>query len=389
MTATMLSLARSRYTLPVQFVFLVTNALGVLLSTIYNANTPDLYPNNAHHKLGWLVTWVLSAQVVVGLVGRVAGAFSKSQREDAGAHPSERRSFVPISQAAIDEHQRFHSGHYSPLYRTSNDSGQGTERNTASLRSHSISSSPDALASPSDEMAHKEFAEDDDVLEAESPDLPRNGGALHTLATRVSSKISLRTWRMIIFWYNFVDRTSILLGFITLATGIIALARFFVSFGERETWHVVEADRHDAGGTAAVYRPGALDQRRRLFLAWRLHPGTMGWMLGRTGMGKLSCPPARKRRETSCTDLLCSAVQAWNLRPKSTKKSWTPTAEFAESFLIFFYGSTNIFLEHLGNWGGEWSFEDLEHISITVLFLGGGLVSRLIGCRTCTTTAAR
>lgn len=46
-----------------------------------------------------------------------------------------------------------------------------------------------------------------------------------------------------------------------------------------------------------------------------------------------------------------------------------------ESFLIFFYGSTNIFLEHLGGWGGEWSAQDLEHMSITVLFIGGGLVS--------------
>jgi hypothetical protein len=49
-----------------------------------------------------------------------------------------------------------------------------------------------------------------------------------------------------------------------------------------------------------------------------------------------------------------------------------------ESFLIFFYGSTNIFLEHLGGWGGEWSSQDLEHISITVLFIGGGLCGMLV-----------
>ena len=46
-----------------------------------------------------------------------------------------------------------------------------------------------------------------------------------------------------------------------------------------------------------------------------------------------------------------------------------------ESFLIFFYGSTNIFLEHLGNTDGKWTARDLEHIAITVLFMGGGLVS--------------
>lgn len=68
-------------------------------------------------------------------------------------------------------------------------------------------------------------------------------------------------------------------------------------------------------------------------------------------------------------------VQAWNVKPKSASGRWTPSAEFVESALIFTYGATNIFLEHLGGWGGEWSSEDLEHVSITVLFIGGGLVS--------------
>jgi len=63
---------------------------------------------------------------------------------------------------------------------------------------------------------------------------------------------------------------------------------------------------------------------------------------------------------------------AWNIKPNKTKK---PSAEFVESFLIFFYGSTNVFLEHLAAWGKEWSAQDLEHISITIMFFGGGLVS--------------
>jgi hypothetical protein len=67
---------------------------------------------------------------------------------------------------------------------------------------------------------------------------------------------------------------------------------------------------------------------------------------------------------------------AWNAYPKQANGKWRPSAEFVESALIFFYGSTNIFLEHLGGWGEEWSAQDLEHISITVLFIGGGLVRR-------------
>jgi hypothetical protein len=68
---------------------------------------------------------------------------------------------------------------------------------------------------------------------------------------------------------------------------------------------------------------------------------------------------------------------AWNVRPRKSQK-WCPSAEFVESFLIFFYGATNIFMEHLGGWGGAWTAQDMEHLSITVLFLGGGLVSRTL-----------
>lgn len=67
---------------------------------------------------------------------------------------------------------------------------------------------------------------------------------------------------------------------------------------------------------------------------------------------------------------------AWNVGPKQSQ--WgvnVPTAEFTESFVIFLYGISNIFLEHLAAWGGAWSASDLEHVSISVMFFGGGLVS--------------
>lgn len=53
------------------------------------------------------------------------------------------------------------------------------------------------------------------------------------------------------------------------------------------------------------------------------------------------------------------------------------TMEFVESFLIFFYGSTNIFMEHLANPGGEWSPKDLEHVSIAFIYIGCGLCGLL------------
>ncbi|KAH3682915.1 hypothetical protein WICPIJ_006117 [Wickerhamomyces pijperi] len=49
------------------------------------------------------------------------------------------------------------------------------------------------------------------------------------------------------------------------------------------------------------------------------------------------------------------------------------TMEGYESFLIFFYGSTNVFLEHLASPGGAWSAKDLQHVSIAFMYIGSGL----------------
>jgi hypothetical protein len=76
---------------------------------------------------------------------------------------------------------------------------------------------------------------------------------------------------------------------------------------------------------------------------------------------------------------------AWNRKPpKEIVGRWCammPSAEFVESAVICFYGVSNVGLEHLSNPGGEWAAIDLEHVSITFLFFGGGLVSSPFLCR--------
>jgi hypothetical protein len=72
---------------------------------------------------------------------------------------------------------------------------------------------------------------------------------------------------------------------------------------------------------------------------------------------------------------LHDTLKAWNIQPGPSKMQLWLSAEMVESSLIFIYGSTNIFLEHLSGWGKKWTPRDLEHLAITVLFIGGGLVS--------------
>jgi len=222
----MLSLARSRYTLAAQFAFAAVNGAGLLLGTVYNASTPDLYPNNAHHKLGWIVTWVVGTQAVIGLLARVAGVFSRKSGLAGRAH--ERQSFIPVSSEAMAEHE----SRFSKDYRFSNDSGQGTEPHTESLRSHSSSSGTDSPPIPLREVPlDREYEaphDDDEGFETHIPKTLGSGAAGSALQ-KVAGMISSKVWRGFMLAYNVVDRTILILGFVAICTGVITFGRFFVS----------------------------------------------------------------------------------------------------------------------------------------------------------------
>ncbi|KAI1826586.1 hypothetical protein F4861DRAFT_529706 [Xylaria intraflava] len=330
-TAVMLSIARSRYTLACQFLFLLTNAIGVFVGVGYNASTPDLYPNNAHHKLGWLVTWVVGAQVLISLVGRVAGTINGSSRP--GRVREEAQSFIPVSTEAMAEHHRMNQDIFSSPYRHSNDSGHGTERNTESLRSGSLSTMA-GLESAIELNDRRAQYEDDEADLAFKPAEMQSLGAARSFILKIASKISDRVWKVIMFVYEFINRTILILGYITLCTGLITYARFF------EGHEIFSGLAHWIKGSVFIWY-GILTLGR-----WSGSFGELGW--------------------------------AWNVRPKQSSRKWRPSAEFVEGALIFTYGSTNIFLEHLGSTDSTFSPQDLEHVSITVLFIGGGLLAMLI-----------
>ena len=211
-TGVVLSITRSRYSLPVQFVFLALNIVGVVLATVYNTSTPDLYPNNAHHKLGWILTWVVSAQAVMGVISVYTGR--------QGAKPE---AFNPVSTAAMEEHQRIQNLRIEETYRFSSDSGQGTELNTESLRSQSISSRGE------DELPEARQAGEEDDTDVEKQGLMHGSRVDKYLSQRIPGLLSRRVLRFLQFSYDVVDRLILILGFAALATGIITYGGLFVS----------------------------------------------------------------------------------------------------------------------------------------------------------------
>lgn len=205
--AVMLSIAHSRYTIPLQFVFMIVNAIAPLYGFFYNTSTPDLYENNAHHKIGWIATWVMFVQVVISLIYAYSGRGRSTSRPDYAR--------VDVSTQNMTNHQQA----YSPIseYRWSGDSGQGTICPTTPDEEH--------FPKPDDE---EEEEEDIEMATPLARGLLRNRALDKFFTSRVLSPVSNRALRVLRIVYNVIDRIILPFGFLTVATGIVTYTGIFV-----------------------------------------------------------------------------------------------------------------------------------------------------------------
>ncbi|KAF3053510.1 hypothetical protein E8E11_010977 [Didymella keratinophila] len=329
--AVMLSIARSRYVFPSQFVFLVVNALALLIGIVYNHKTPELYENNSHSKTGWIVTWIASAWVFMALVQTYA------DRDQ--AHSFDDENTQPLNAANMAEYQRVKVEDLESPYRYSNDSGQGTERSSASLYGHSQSPSVESEDQHFPGPVRRNTHDDLDDLEDVGLEKPKLKSRFDAFFSRSVARFVVgRTAKVIRLLYVIFERTIIVQGLVAILTGTVVYG------GIAHGGAVFNVLAHCVkGGIFFVY--GFLTLGR-----WMGAFADLGW--------------------------------AWNMRPSKDvvgrHKASLPSAEFTESFVIFLYGCTNVFLEHLAAWGDAWTAQDLEHVSISVLFFGGGLLGMII-----------
>lgn len=229
----MFSVARSRLALPAQFLFLVVNGLGLMFGTVYNVNTPDLYENNAHHNIGWIVTWIMVAQLVMSLLFTYS-----NRRKKATQASSEHTTFLQMPVGNMPQHN---SRPYTD-YRWSGDSGQGTERSSVS-NSRDISPTDPHRRDSFDDFEKPEPvpADDDDDQEDDlaagahaSPQPPlsrwfRISRVDTFLSARIPNLLSAKVLRLTEVVYDMIDRIILVLGFIALVTGGVTYAGIFVS----------------------------------------------------------------------------------------------------------------------------------------------------------------
>jgi hypothetical protein len=328
--AVMFSIACSRYTLPSQLAFLATNALALVLGLVYDHRTPELYAGNAHSKTGWAITWIASAWVFLALVQAYAGRSESRSKED------------ELTTANMLRYQRVHDEELPAPSRWSGDSGQGTERNSASLydpsQSPGIESENQLFPSPLRKPTHDDDSFGDGDRDDEKRGFLRNTAVDRFFSRHVARFVVGRTLKAIRFFYVVVERTILVQGFVAIVSGAVVyggIARGGAVFNVLA--HTVK------GGIFFFY--GFLTLGR-----WMGAFADFGW--------------------------------AWNVKPPKEvvgrRRAALPSAEFTESFVIWLYGCTNVFLEHLAAWGDAWTAQDLEHVSISVMFFGGGLLGMCI-----------
>lgn len=219
----MLSISRSRLNLAAQSGFFIVNSGGVILAMLYNSRTPDLYPHNAHHTIGWLLTWATVAQVCLALIA--ASARLRGEKRSSEEH----LPFIQSLQQSVGGSQWANNPEDAPGYRFSDDSGHGTEQNDESLRGNSSSSLEDDR-SLMNGINRKYY-------EAESDDLASSSKrSRHTLMKRlravISGKVPLyvssRVTGLLRIIEAIITRTILIQGFVGITTGAVTYAGLFV-----------------------------------------------------------------------------------------------------------------------------------------------------------------
>ncbi|CAO2656168.1 Nn.00g049710.m01.CDS01 [Neocucurbitaria sp. VM-36] len=330
--AVMFSIARSRFTLPSQLAFLIVNAFALVLGLVYNHKTPQLYENSSHTKTAWVITWIASAWVFMALIQTYTGSSQARSTED--------EDVQQMTTANMARYQRVQDEELPDPSRWSDDSGQGTERNSASLFSHSRSPSVESetqqFAGPTRRYTHDDLDSFDE--ETEKRGFLRNTSVNNFVSRSLAGFAVGRTLKVMRFFYVLCERTILIQGLIAIANGTVV----YGGIGRGGAVFNVLA-HYIKGGIFFLY--GLLTLGR-----WMGAFADFGW--------------------------------AWNVKPSKEvvgrRRAALPSAEFTESFVIWLYGVTNVFLEHLAAWGDAWTAQDLEHVSISVMFFGGGLLGMII-----------
>ena len=355
-TGVMLGVAQSAFHIPVQIAFLTLTTIGVVFAIMYNSATPDFYENNAHHKIGWVIVWMLVAQVVSGMIRGVARYVNGDPQSRDIADQAEHMFMLGDDHDEDDENEASDENEIKRppgFRRNSSDSGNGTGESTP--RGGSTSSAPSIIRRSSENTLrddHERNFHTVDTISHRNPESKMEKYLAKKLRKqRWLNRIGRRGAFIAKIVHGVIGRPLFLLGFLQLSTGVATVTGIF------KANDIYNGLAHFIKGTGP--RKTGLLMLGGIFFNYGVI--TLGRYLG----------------------VFADLGWAWNLKPPGamTGQKWkdrAPSAEFVESFFICIYGASQSFMEHLGSNDGIWSHKDLEHVSIAIMFFWAGLCGLLI-----------
>ncbi|KAK9481361.1 hypothetical protein V1514DRAFT_323618 [Lipomyces japonicus] len=328
----MFSIAGNPLQFPIHLAFLALVALGLAPGALYASRAPDLYPGNVHSKFAYILVAILILHFVASLFKTLlAWALTSSDDEIDG-----------MDDIDHDHHADDADSAHVPLHRPSHDGGSfsGSAGSDATLNGYQDeientlygSGDPKLSSSSSSSSLRHQHSPEHRIQRYIASRLQPLRLALNALPRTLLAKLHL----LASVFFSIFNRPLVVIGFFQIMTGIITAG----CIGrDRLVFNMLA---HTIKGSVFLWF-GVLTFARVLGAF-----ANLGW--------------------------------AWNIRPQvpSSSLSWGArffdcNMEMVESGLIFFYGITNVFMEHMANPGGEWSHKDLQHASIAFMFIGGGL----------------
>jgi hypothetical protein len=336
----MLNSVKSRWYIPVLTIHNIMLIISLITLKVFGSSVPDLYPNNAYGKMSWILFFATITQYFVAVLYSATRWVSNGWLEQ---NYGLEQPFIPLEEIDL-ERTESHSPSHSTLINSNRSSAETNHLTNL-----------DGDASPT---TYRDSDLDD--LENDAGDALSNGTFYKANSFAKGSKfIKKDNFLSKLFENKTVHKTGerfqtlITILFHCMNIPMLAYLLIYVSTGAAvgsllgQAHHVFNILAHlIKGGVFIIY--GVFSLARYC--------------------GCLSKPGLAWNKAVVLKNQMNTRSLWFKLSPHGMI-----TMEGYESFLVFFYGITNVFLEHLSAEPGVWEAKDLQHASIAFMYIGSGL----------------
>lgn len=196
---------------------------------MYSHKTPDLYPSNAHYRLGWVLTWIAVAHFLCGELRNISRMVQRLT--DRIKRRSGRQTLFALSAQALEEQNPDSSGLLKDcgLSDDSDNNHQPCEEFVDGPSVYSISS---LLWASRSAYGVKDDEEQTNGGLSGRPQVPGHRKSTKAQRSCAPNEFKPQAQRLCFLFHTVVDRLLLILGFTALCTGIATFGRFFVSLND-------------------------------------------------------------------------------------------------------------------------------------------------------------